>query len=81
MMQCAALCCILHKSAAYCIPLLRMQKLKKSEKRLTVNLTEESFRLLKELSVDQDRSLSWLVSQAIDLYLKSEGKKANAKGE
>ena len=52
-----------------------MARTKKTEKRVTANLSEESFRLLEELAVEQDRSLSWLVNQAIDLYLKSQGKK------
>lgn len=52
-----------------------MSKAKKVDKRLTVNLTDDSFRKLKELSVEQDRSLSWMVNHAIDLYLKAEEKK------
>ena len=52
-----------------------MPKSKKLVKRLTINITEQNFLLLEEMTTLQERSFSWLVGQAIELYLQKMGKK------
>jgi hypothetical protein len=52
-----------------------MPKSKKLTKRLTINITEQNYLLLEEMTTTQERSFSWLVGQAIESYLQKLGKK------
>lgn len=49
-----------------------MPKSKKLTKRLTINITEQNYLLLEEMATSQERSFSWLVGQAIELYLQKQ---------
>lgn len=47
-----------------------MARKTKKARRLTITVPEENFLILEKIADEEDRSLSWMIGQAIDQYLR-----------
>ena len=52
-----------------------MARKAKKARRLTITVPEENFLILEKIANEEDRSLSWMVGQAIDQYVRGRDSK------